>query len=81
MIPEGPTAFFGVYAATPAPLTNDFALDEASLRTLLAELAAVPGLAGFLVNGHAGENPSMPLADCSAASRRSRPRRSATGPP
>ena len=62
MIPEGPTAFFGVYAATPAPLTNDFALDEASLRTLLAELAAVHGLAGFLVNGHAGENPSMPLA-------------------
>ena len=63
MIPEGPTPFFGVYAATPAPLTGDFALDEASLRTLLAELAAVPGLAGFLVNGHAGENPSMPLAD------------------
>ena len=63
MIPEGPTPFFGVYAATPAPLTNDFALDETNLRTLLAELAAVPGLAGFLVNGHAGENPSMPLAD------------------
>ena len=63
MIPEGPAPFFGVYAATPAPLTGDFALDEASLRTLLAELAAVPGLAGFLVNGHAGENPSMPLAD------------------
>ena len=63
MIPEGPTAFFGVYAATPTPLTDEFALDEASLRTVLAELAAVPGLAGFLVNGHAGENPSMPLAD------------------
>ena len=63
MIPEGPTPFFGVYAATPAPLNGDFALDETSLRTLLVELAAVPGLAGFLVNGHAGENPSMPLAD------------------
>ena len=63
MIPEGPTPFFGVYAATPAPLNSDFALDETSLRTLLVELAAGPGLAGFLVNGHAGENPSMPLAD------------------
>ena len=63
MVPEGPTPFFGVYAATPAPLTKEFALDETGVRTLLAELAAVPGLAGFLVNGHAGENPSMPLAD------------------
>ena len=63
MIPHSPSPFFGVYAATPTPLTRDFALDEPSLRGLLAELAAVPGLAGFLVNGHAGENWSMPLAD------------------
>ena len=63
MIPEGTTAFFGVYAATPAPLTDEFALDEPNLRALLRELAAVPGLAGFLVNGHAGENASMPLTD------------------
>ena len=63
VIPEGTTPFFGVYAATPAPLANALTLDEPNLRTLLRELAAVPGLAGFLVNGHAGENPSMPLAD------------------
>ena len=63
MIPEGAAPFFGVYAATPAPLTTRFALDEPNLRALLAELAAVPGLSGFLVNGHAGENASMPLAD------------------
>ena len=63
MIPGGPAPFHGVYAATPAPLTSEFALDEPSLRALLADLAAVPGLAGFLVNGHAGENSSMPLAD------------------
>ena len=63
MIPEGAAPFFGVYAATPAPLTTAFALDEPNLRALLAELAAVPGLSGFLVNGHAGENASMPLAD------------------
>ena len=63
MIPGGPAPFHGVYAATPAPLTREFALDEPSLRALLADLAAVPGLAGFLVNGHAGENASMPLAD------------------
>ena len=63
MIPEGAAPFFGVYAATPTPLTTGFALDEPNLRALLAELAAVPGLSGFLVNGHAGENVSMPLAD------------------
>ena len=63
MIPERPAPFFGVYAATPAPLKNDYALDETSLRALLRELADVPRLAGFLVNGHAGENSSMPLAD------------------
>ena len=63
MIPEGAAPFSGVYAATPAPLTTGFALDEPNLRALLAELAAVPGLSGFLVNGHAGENASMPLAD------------------
>lgn len=62
MIPEGAAPFFGVYAATPAPLARDFTLDEPALRAFLAELAAVPGLAGFLVNGHAGENPSMALA-------------------
>ena len=63
MIPERAAPFFGVYAATPTPLTDDYSLDEANLRTLLTELAAVPGLCGFLVNGHAGENPSMPLSD------------------
>ena len=63
MIPEGTSPFSGVYAATPAPLTSEFALDEPNLCTLLTELAAVPGLSGFLVNGHAGENTSMPLAD------------------
>ena len=42
MIPDGPAPFFGVYAATPTPLASDFALDEASFRTLLTELAAVP---------------------------------------
>ena len=63
MIPGGPAPFFGVYAATPTPLTSDFGLDEATFRALLTNLAAVPGLAGFLVNGHAGENPSMPLPD------------------
>ena len=63
MIPERCAPFFGIYAATPAPLTDDYSLDEANLRTLLTELAAVPGLSGFLVNGHAGENPSMPLSD------------------
>ena len=63
MIPDGPEPFHGIYAATPCPLRADLAPDEPALAALLDRLAGVRGLAGFLLNGHAGENATMPLPD------------------
>lgn len=53
----------GIYAATPCPLTPDYGVDEVNLATLTKWLAGVPGISGFLMNGHAGENTTMPAAD------------------
>lgn len=63
MIPDGPEPFHGIYAATPCPLRDDLAPDEPALAAHLDRLAGVRGLAGFLLNGHAGENATMPLPD------------------
>ena len=63
MIPDGPEPFHGVYAATPCPLRDDLAPDEPALAAHLDRLAGVRGLTGFLLNGHAGENATMPLPD------------------
>ena len=63
MIPDRPDPFHGIYAATPCPLREDLAPDEPALAAHLDRLAATPGLAGFLLTGHAGENATMPLAD------------------
>ncbi|MEM6848609.1 MAG: dihydrodipicolinate synthase family protein [Pseudomonadota bacterium] len=46
----------GIHAATVTPLRADFSVDEAALEAHVAALAAVPGIEGFLINGHAGEN-------------------------
>lgn len=51
----------GIYAATPCPLTADYCIDEPTLSALCRWLAEVPGIVGFLLNGHAGENTTMPL--------------------
>lgn len=48
--------FFGVHAATVAPMRPDFAIDEAALAAHVASVASVPGICGLLINGHAGEN-------------------------
>ncbi|MEM1346632.1 MAG: dihydrodipicolinate synthase family protein, partial [Pseudomonadota bacterium] len=53
----------GIFAATPCPLAPGAGIDEARLGAFLAKLARVPGLAGFLLNGHAGENVAMAPAD------------------
>ena len=63
MIPAGREPFHGIYAATPCPLRTDFAPDEPALAAHLERLADFPGLAGFLLNGHAGENATMGHAD------------------
>ncbi len=46
----------GIHAATIAPMKADFSLDEKVLERHLAEVTAVPGIRGLLINGHAGEN-------------------------
>ena len=48
--------FHGVHAATVCPFRADFSVDEDALAAHIAEVAAAPGLQGFLINGHAGEN-------------------------
>ena len=56
MTPADKTRFFGIHAATVCPMKADGSIDETALADHLRPLAQVRGLAGFLVNGHAGEN-------------------------
>lgn len=56
MIPNRPQPFHGIYAATVCPLLADGRIDEESLARHLDASARVPGMAGLLINGHAGEN-------------------------
>lgn len=58
---DAPAAPRGVYAALPCPLTPGCDVDAAPLAALAARLAAEPGVSGFLLNGHAGENAVLPL--------------------
>lgn len=48
--------FGGVFAATICPMQEDGAIDRAGLERHLSHIAKTDGIAGFLVNGHAGEN-------------------------
>lgn len=56
MIPDSPAPFDGVYVATVCPMRPDHAVDEEALAAHLEAAVATPGIAGVLVNGHAGEN-------------------------
>src|SRR6187549_2594203 len=56
MIPNRPHPFHGIYAATLCPLHDDGRIDEGTLARHLEATAFVPGMAGLLINGHAGEN-------------------------
>lgn len=53
----------GIHAATIVPMKSDFAIDEAALAAHVARVSAVPGINGLLVNGHAGENFVLSLAE------------------
>jgi 4-hydroxy-tetrahydrodipicolinate synthase len=53
--PPGPE-FRGVFAATVTPLKPNFAVDEEVLARHVQAVASTRGIAGLLVNGHAGEN-------------------------
>ncbi|GGF89750.1 dihydrodipicolinate synthase family protein [Azorhizobium oxalatiphilum] len=46
----------GIHAATLVPMRADFSVDEAALAAHIGSVAAVPGIRGLLINGHAGEN-------------------------
>ena len=45
----------GIHAATVCPLAEDGAVDEKALAVHVGEVARTAGIAGLLVNGHAGE--------------------------
>ncbi|MGY8637371.1 dihydrodipicolinate synthase family protein [Bradyrhizobium sp. 14AA] len=53
----------GIHAATIVPMTPDFRIDEAQLGAHLNSVASTPGINGLLVNGHAGENFVLSLAE------------------
>ncbi|MGY8678860.1 dihydrodipicolinate synthase family protein [Bradyrhizobium sp. UFLA05-153] len=53
----------GIHAATIVPMTVDFGVDEAQLAAHLTSVASTPGINGLLVNGHAGENFVLSLAE------------------
>lgn len=55
--------------ALPVPLQDDFTPDLPTFARLVSRLAAVPGVTGFLVNGHAGENGTLTLNDQVAVAR------------
>jgi 4-hydroxy-tetrahydrodipicolinate synthase len=53
----------GIHAATIVPMTPDFLIDEPALAAHIASVTSVPGINGLLVNGHAGENFALSLAE------------------
>lgn len=53
----------GIHAATIVPMTPEFGIDEAQLAAHLASVTSTPGIDGLLVNGHAGENFVLSLAE------------------
>ena len=57
MIPAGPTRFHGIYPSTVLPMRGaDFAPDWEAYARHTAHCVLRPGIAGVLMNGHAGEN-------------------------
>ena len=53
----------GIHAATVVPLRADFSMDEDALAAHIGAVTAVPGIRGLLINGHAGENFVLSLAE------------------
>jgi 4-hydroxy-tetrahydrodipicolinate synthase len=57
MIPAGPTRFHGIYPSTVLPMRGtDCAPDWDAYARHTAHCVLRPGIAGVLMNGHAGEN-------------------------
>ncbi len=53
----------GIHAATIVPMNADFSIDQPALAAHISAVASVPGINGLLVNGHAGENFMLSLAE------------------
>lgn len=53
----------GIHAATIVPMKPDFSVDEEALAAHIARVTAVQGIKGLLVNGHAGENFVLSIAE------------------
>lgn len=58
--------FRGIYASTICAMGPDGRVDAAAVGALTTELAARADLAGFLVNGHAGENAQIDRSEARA---------------
>jgi 4-hydroxy-tetrahydrodipicolinate synthase len=58
--------FGGVYASTICPMTSNGTIDEAALTRHLQSVVITDGMAGLLVNGHAGENFALTRDELSA---------------
>lgn len=56
MIPSHDDPFHGIYVSTLTPFRDDGRIDEEVLAAHFRRYAGVPGIAGVLCNGHAGEN-------------------------
>jgi 4-hydroxy-tetrahydrodipicolinate synthase len=56
MIPEGPSRFHGIYPSTVLAMRADFFADWDAYARHTAHCVLRPGMAGVLMNGHAGEN-------------------------
>jgi 4-hydroxy-tetrahydrodipicolinate synthase len=56
MIPEGITRFHGIYPSTVLPMRADFSPDWDAYAKHTAHCTLRDGIAGVLMNGHAGEN-------------------------
>lgn len=57
------TRIGGIHASTIVPMREDFTVDDEALARHMAEVIAVPGIRGLLINGHAGENFVLSLAE------------------
>ncbi len=53
----------GIHAATVVPMRADFSMDEDALAAHIGAVTRVKGIRGLLINGHAGENFVLSLAE------------------
>ena len=54
-----PHPYGGIYASTICPMRPDGGIDETLLARHLRDVTSTPGMAGLLINGHAGENAAL----------------------